>query len=169
MKMPSTLTSTHKVFDFYSLKVEIRNPGVLYIADGFGSSYTSTNLAMIPTKDYLFTVVRKYSSSSGLYEFGSQLENLETNIVTIGNDTPKGADVSTTSHSWRLSDASQHFLNKTGILGPLIGFKGNDAVETTTAQSWVRTKYDGGDTSSSSTTATTTRDASFFLELEIKS
>ena len=167
MKMPSSLAATHKVFDFYSVRVELQTPGVLYIGSGFGSSFTSTNLAFIPTKDYLITIVRKYNNSTSVHEFGSQAENLGTNVITVGNDTPKGRDVTSPSHNWNLSDASQHFLAKTGILGPLIGFPGNDATFTAQAQSWIRTKYDGGETSSGEEQVTPCEDATFFAELDI--
>ena len=167
MKMPSSLAATHKVFDFYSVRVELQSPGVLYLGDGFGSSFTSTNLAFIPTKDYLITIVRKYNNSLSVHEFGSQAENLETNVITVGNDTPKGRDVTTPSHNWNLSDASQHFLAKTGILGPLIGFPGNDATFTAQAQNWIRTKYDGGETTSGEEQSSTCEDATFFAELDI--
>ena len=168
MKMPSSLAATHKVFDFYSVRVEIQSPGVLYLGDGFGSSFTSTNLAFIPTKDYLITIVRKYNNSTSVHEFGSQAENLETNVIVVGNDTPKGRDVTTPSHNWNVSDASQHFLAKTGVLGPLIGFPGNDATFTANAQSWIRAKYDGGETSGGAEEETTScEDATFFVELDV--
>ena len=168
MKMPSSLAATHKVFDFYSVRVELQTPGILYLGDGFGSSFTSTNLAFIPTKDYLITIVRKYNNSTSVHEFGSQAENLETNVIVVGNDTPKGRDVTTPSHNWNISDASQHFLAKTGILGPLIGFPGNDATFTANAQSWIRAKYDGGQTSGGAEEETTAcEDATFFVELDV--
>ena len=67
------------------------------------------------------------------------------------------------------SAANEHFLDKSGVLGPLILFLGVDATETTNAESWIRSQYDGENTSSSSGAATSaSEDATFFVGLQVK-
>jgi len=140
MKMPLNLAATHKIFDFHTFKFELRNPGTLYSRDW--GNMVSTGLTMIPGKDYMFTIRRHYDSSVSGYVCSNWVENLETGAVAQGNDTPLGADVTTPGNTWRMSDASQHFLDKTGIVGPILGVLNTTTSRVSIMQNWVRTQYD---------------------------
>ncbi len=119
IKMAHTGTTYIKLINHYSLKVEIRQ-GVFCIDDILGN-HNSTNLTLIPTKDYLITIRRMDLNGDGTHQFETSAERLDTNTVLQGNAVAVGNAV--TAHTgWYYSSASEHFFEQSGVLGPLIAF-----------------------------------------------
>ena len=156
------------MLNFWWLEIQIRQ-GLVTITDAAGNYVDSGTGSIIPTKDYLITVQRKDPDGNGVFEMFTRLERLDTNaIVDPNSGTASGKPPGQQQAMW-ISHPSEHFLDKSGVLGPLILFLGVDATETTNAESWIRSQYDGENTSSSSGAATSaSEDATFFVGLQVK-
>ena len=92
----------------------------------------------------MFVVRRMDLGGNGVFTFECEMERLDTGTVTssVSGSMPAGLDP--TQHSaWQLSDASQHFLEKTGVLGPVISFDGTATADINTAKAWLRNHYSG--------------------------
>jgi len=127
----------------------------LKIKDHLGNG-NGTGLVLIPNQFYMFTLRRMDANGDGNYTFEVEMERLDTGATDTGS-VAAGADP-TQNSSWYLSSASEHFLQKTGVLGPVICFDGIDATNITTAQAWLRNHYSGsvepgGSAGTSSTTS----------------
>ena len=169
MKMPiNAVTGFNRLLNFWWLEIQIRQ-GLVTITDAAGNYVDSGTGSIIPTKDYLITVQRKDPDGNGVFEMFTRLERLDTNaIVDPNSGTASGKPPGQQQAMW-ISHPSEHFLDKSGVLGPLILFLGVDATETTNAESWIRSQYDGENTSSSSGAATSaSEDATFFVGLQVK-
>ena len=166
MKTPdNTITGYTRVFDFYSVKVWIRQGTFAYELGG--SSYPHANVSMLPLKDYLITIKRADIDGNGTYSYYTTIERLDTNVVTVGDEvTALAVDINAHT-TWKFSTAAEHYLNKSGVMSYLIGFLGTDATSILNAQKWIRAQYDGDSTAEASAGAST-EDASFFVELEVK-
>jgi hypothetical protein len=162
MKMAHTATTDIKILKHYSLEVEIHS-GVLEIADATGT-FNTTNLPLLPTKDYMITIRRMDLSGNGTYENEVTLENLETNVIQTA--TVAKGKVVTAATNWYYSTAQQHFWEQSGVLGPLIAFNNTTAEHVLNAQKWIRAQYDGDSTAE--VVPPVLEDASFFVELEVK-
>ena len=163
IKMPQNAVSgNNRILNFWWLDVHIRL-GVLKITDVNGNYHDTGTGSVIPLQDYIVTIRRMDPDGDGIYEFFTRLERLSTSTVVNGTGTPVGKPTSQQS-SMYLSMANEHFLNQTGVLGPLILFLGTDSGSVTNAESWIRNTYGGTNTSGAVTTPT---DPTFFIELEI--
>ena len=149
MKLPvNTVSGNNRVVEFFFLKLEIRQ-GLFTIQDSTGNPIDTGVGSLIPTKDVMLTIQRRDDSGNGTYGMFSTMERLDTGTITTGPETASGKTPLTSSAFW-LSKSNEHFLDKTGILGPLILFEGTDAAEITDAQAWVRAQYGGTGSGSSS-------------------
>lgn len=160
----SALSGTSRIFDFWYIDVYTEQ-GVFAIKDVNGTR-NSTGLTVIPGKDYIVTIRRADDDGDGTYQFYSRAERLDTSVVSTGTPLPIGKPV-TQQQAYYLSKANEHFLDKSGILSYFLFFLGGlDGVNVANAESWIRSKYTGGDTSGQAAASTDTA-ATFFLELEI--
>ena len=160
----SALSGTSRIFDFWWIDVYTEQ-GVFAIKDVNGTR-NSTGLTVIPGKDYIVTIRRADDDGDGTYQFYSRAERLDTSVVSTGTPLPIGKPVSQ-QQAYYLSKANEHFLDKSGILSYFLFFLGGlDGVNVANAESWIRSKYTGGDTSGQAAPSTDTA-ATFFLELEI--
>ena len=132
------------LFHWYSLKLDIINSEV-QIKDVTDTRH-GTGLVMLP-QNYYMIVVRRVDVS-GVKTFEVEMERLDTGTSSTGS-TPVGLDPTQTS-GWYISQASQHFLAKSGVLGPVIAFDGIDAASVTTAKQWLRKHYSGSTESGNS-------------------
>ena len=147
------------------LEIMIRQ-GLVTITDAAGNYPASGTGTLIPTKDYMITVQRKDPDGNGTYEMFTRVERLDNNVIVDPNSgTASGKPTNQQSAYW-FSAANEHFLDTTGVLGPLILFIGVDTTETTNAESWIRAQYDGGNTSGQAEPSTDAS-ATFFIELDI--
>ena len=160
----SALTGTTRVTRFWWLDMFI-DQGVFAIEDANGNRQ-STGLTIIPGKDYIITVRRADDDGDGVFLFYARSERLDTGVITNGTPVPIGRPVSQ-QYAHYLSLANEHFLDKTGTLAYLIFFLGGlDGVNVANSETWIRSKYNGSDTSGQAPPSTDTA-ATFFLELEI--
>mgnify|MGYP000014637585 FL=1 len=127
-------------------------------------------VSLIPGRAYLISIQRRQETidhdGDGIlgtdYEFYWTIEDMVAE-TTVNHITEPGNDHPGSEQVWRLGHASTHFSH---VLGPWIVHNGNDADHITTCQTWLRNKYTG-DADPEETVSTTT-EASFFLELDIK-
>ena len=166
VKMPvNAVSGFNRILNFWWLDIMVRQ-GLVTITDAAGNYVDSGTGSIQPTKDYMITVRRMDPDGDGTYEMFTRLERLDTNVVVDpGTGTSSGKPVNQQSPYW-LSMANEHFLDMTGVLGPLIFFLGTNATEVMNAESWIRNTYAGEDTSGEPATVT---DPTFFVELEIPS
>ncbi len=164
MKMAHTASTNIQLFNHRALEVDVTS-GVLFIEDSTGTK-NSTNLVMIPTKDYMYTVRRIDANSDGTHTFEVTQENLETNAIATAS-VPVGQAVANQTNWW-FSSAQQHFWEQSGVLGPMIAWNGVAATDVTNAQSWIRAQYDGNNTSEPASGGSgATEEASFHIELDV--
>ena len=160
--MPSSLTSTVKIFNFYSCVFKTKNPGVVYIEDAAGNDQ-STNLQVIPLNSYLYTVTRSDNDGDGIYTMNVTQERLSTSEITTGIETPSGKPVAA-STNWWFSDASIHF---TQTQGPMVAFEGTDSTHTVNSQSYLRALYNGNSTSNSSSSTENTNAFQWISKIDV--
>ena len=126
----------------------------LKIKDHQGNG-NGTGLTLVPNQYYMFTLRRMDQNGNGSYTFEVEMERLDTGTTSTGS-VPAGTDP-TQNSSWQLSASSEHFLQKTGVLGPVICFDGVDSTNITSAQAWLRNHYSGSvDPGGSAATPSTT-------------
>jgi len=166
-KMAHTASSDIKILNHRAFEIEFR-AGVVKLKDNAGT-WVSTNLVLLPTKDYMLTIRRLDADSNGVFAFETTLENLETNAISTGDSVPGPLIPEGNQTNWWYSTAQQHYFEQSGVFGPLIAFNSVDATDVSNAQSWIRSQYTGDTTSDPDPSSSTTEDASFFVELDIKS
>ena len=86
--------------------------------------------------------------------------------TTVTETTDAGSAVTSTQGQWGIGVSGIYFRH---IAGPLIAMNGLDQTQFNNAISWLKLWYAGTDTSSSSGNSTSSSvDATFFMELDIK-
>ena len=100
-------------------------------------------------------------------EMFTRLERLDTALIVDPNTgTASGKPPGQQQAMW-FSHSNEHFLDKSGVLGPLILFLGTDATETGNAETWIRSQYTGASTSPPAGPPASSEAASFFVELDV--
>ena len=163
-KMAHTATGDIKILNHRAFEIEFRS-GVVFLKDGAGA-WISTNLLLIPTKDYMLTVRRMDEDGDGVFSFECSLENLETNAVSTGS-VPGPLIAENNQTNWWYSNASQHYFLQSGVMGPLIAWNNIDPTHVTNAQNWIRGQYEGTDTTVATEDPSPGVDATWFVELEV--
>jgi hypothetical protein len=135
------------IFDMHIYNSELK------IKDHLGNG-NGTGLVLIPNQFYMFSVRRMDANGDGNHTFECEMERLDTGATSTGS-VSAGTDP-TQNASWYISTASEHFLQKSGVLGPVICFDGVAAESITTAKAWLRNHYSGSvDPGGSAATADT--------------
>ena len=167
VKMSSSYNDTTGFFKLGSniCRVQTNSSGGVKFIDSSGAYVVLSNITWIPSRTYVLSIQRKQNTTTSNYEFLWRWEDLDGS-TTVTETTDAGSAVTSTQGAWGIGVSGIYFRH---IAGPLIAMNGLDQTQYNNAISWLKLWYDGTDTSSSSGNSTSSSvDATFFMELDIK-
>ena len=162
-KAPASYNDTFGLFKLGNNQCRVQsntNGGMKFVSST--GTVVLTNIAWTPSRTYILSIQRKFNVTSSSYEVLWRWEDLDGD-TTVTETTDAGEAVADGAN-WSIGVSGVYFRH---IAGPLVGVQGLDATEYDNCISWLRLWHAGTSTSESES-STTTQDASFFLELEIK-
>ena len=140
------------------------NNGVIKFKNSAGSWVNLTNITWIPSRTYILSITRQPTGAGGAFEFHWRWEDLDGNTTVTETTVAGQAVVAGVQLSWGLG-APGHYFRHTA--GPLIVANGIDTTHYDNSIAWLKAWYTGESTSETEEESTTSRDASFFLQLDI--
>ncbi len=166
---PPAIGTFSYIFDFGPLlKTFFWDGGAIGFKNKAGNNAT-VPVSLVPSRSYLVSISRRPATidhdGDGVidgYEFVWRVEDLATE-TTVTHITEPGNDHPGSEQVWRLGHSSTHFSH---VMGPWIVHNSVDAAYQATCQTWLRNRFAGIADPEEEVSATC--DASFFLELEIK-
>ena len=94
-----------------------------------------------------------------------EVTNLETSVVMAGSCESMQINFLITGNMpAKFSDASQHFLSKTGVLGAFFMWESINTATDALVKSWVTERYAAEDTGE---VVTSTRSSNFVIEIDV--
>ena len=139
------LTSVEKIFNCRFFKMRFQNGLLKLLGAATNDFETVPDVSLNAARDYIITI-RQMPEAGGVHEYKVNVIDLsdysEQNGV-LNAHTQSSNDTSVGS-AWWFSDASQHFLSTSGILGPFIMMEGSGDANVATCISWMKQVYSAG-------------------------
>ena len=148
VKTPTTLWTTEsKIFNFGYIKMRFGNAGVVMLMGRANSFDTVPNITLQPAKDY---ILRIRQVPDGV---GGSGKKYEVKTIYLADNTEQSGDMlawtagenpDQNQFACYFSDASQHFIQQTGMLAPFILFEGTNEAKETVCENWIKGVYNDG-------------------------
>ena len=148
VKTPTTLWTTEsKIFNFGYIKMRFGTTGVIRLMGRANSFDAIPNITLQPAKDYILRIRQVPDGQGGT---GKQYE---VKAIYLVDDSEQSGDMlawtagenpDQNQFACYFSDASQHFMQQTGILAPFILFEGSDEASETKCINWIKGVYNDG-------------------------
>ena len=141
------LTSAEKIFNCRFFKLRFQNGLIKLLGAATNDFETVPNISLNAARDYIITIRQMPDDNGdGIHEYKVNVIDLsdysEQNGV-LNAHTQSSNDTSVGS-AWWFSDASQHFLSTSGILGPFIMMEGSGDDNVATCVNWMKQVYSDG-------------------------
>ena len=141
----ATLTTEERIFDFWAVGVRTSPSGQLTLKSGTLGNIVYdpvTNISLLPSTDYLFKITRHDTDGDGVYVHTVKVIKLADNTVQTGTSAGTQIDMTVSGQtSLYISSAQQHFLSKTGVLGPFFYFESINSTDADLIENYVKQHY----------------------------
>ena len=141
------LTTAEKVFNCRFFKLRFHNGLIKLLGAATNDFEAVPNISLNAARDYIITIRQMPDVN------GNGTHQYKVNVIDLSDYSEQDGvlDAHTHSHNdpsvgaaWWFSDASQHFLSTSGILGPWIMMEGSGDANVATCVSWIKNVYSAG-------------------------
>ena len=142
-----TYTAIDKIFNFGFCRVRITYGNITVLGHPTNDFVNVPNISLLPATDYAISLKQTSDDDGdGVHQYVVRAINLSDNTEqtgtvdawSSGGNNPQG------TFAWYFSDASQHFLSTSGVLGPFMLFEGTNATSETTCINFLKSVHSDG-------------------------
>ena len=142
-----TYTAIDKIFNFGFCRVRITYGNITVLGHPTNDFVDVPNISLTPATDYAISLKQMADADGdGVQQYIVRAIKLSDNTEqtgtvdawSSGGNNPQG------TFAWWFSDASQHFLSTSGILGPFMLFEGTNEQSETSCINFLKTAYNSG-------------------------
>ena len=149
IKTPTNInTSTTKALNFGYIRVRLTNGNLQLLARDTSDFASVPNITLQPATDYLIKIRQESDGQSGStgVKYVVKVIRLDDNTEQDGEMLAwtAGENPDSGQYACYFSDASQHFFQQTGLLGPFILFEGISDASDLTCVNWIKGVYSDG-------------------------
>jgi len=160
-----TYTAIDKIFNFGFCRVRITYGNITVLGHPTNDYVNIPNISLGAAKDYVISLKQTSDDDGdGVHQYvvtAIDLSDFSEQTGTVdawssGGNNPQG------TFAWYFSDASQHFLSTSGILGPFMLFEGTNATSETKCINFLKSVYSDGVAQEASGSS-----SSFVIEVDV--